>query len=89
MNNNMEELALKVRAFVYAMICFQCLIQLFIGSSFYKYLKFISRLLAACICCSIVFSFLGIVEDGWGQANKVYEEWGLQWQIEEWEGMVK
>ena len=85
----MEELALEVRAFVYAMICVQCLIQLFIGSSFYKYLKFISRLLAACICCSIVFSFLGIVEDGWGQANKVYEEWGLQWQIEEWEGMVK
>ncbi|MBQ3165466.1 MAG: hypothetical protein IJC02_13220 [Lachnospiraceae bacterium] len=89
MNNNMEELALKVRAFVYAMICFQCLIQLFVGSSFYKYLKFISRLLAVCICSSIVFSFFGIVEDGWEQADKVYEEWEEQWQKDEWEMMIQ
>ncbi len=87
--NKMEELALEVRAFVYAMICFQCLIQLFIGSSFYKYLKFISQLLALCICCNIVFSFMGVVEDGWGQADRVYEEWEKQWREEEWEMMIR
>lgn len=76
----MEELALRVRAFVYTMICFQCLIQLSVGNSFYKYLKLISQLFALCICCNIVFSFLGIVEDGWEQADKVYEQWEKQWQ---------
>lgn len=83
----MEELAIEVRAFVYAMICFQCLIQIFAGSSFYKYLKFVSRLLAVCICCNIVFSFLGVIEDGCIQADKVYKEWEMQWQKEDWEGI--
>ncbi len=78
----MEELALRVRAFVYTMICFQCLIQLSAGNSFYKYLKLISQLFALCICCNIIFSFLGIVEDGWKQADKVYEQWEKQWQGE-------
>ncbi|MBQ6788496.1 MAG: hypothetical protein IJO85_12365 [Lachnospiraceae bacterium] len=78
----MEELALRVRAFVYTMICFQCLIQLSAGNSFYKYLKLISQLFALCICCNIIFSFLGIVEDGWKQADKVYEEWEKQWKVE-------
>lgn len=76
----MDELALRVRTFVYTMICFQCLIQLSVGNSFYKYLKLISQLFALCICCNIVFSFLGIVEDGWEQADRVYEQWEEQWQ---------
>lgn len=78
----MEEVALRVRAFVYTMICFQCLIQLSAGNSFYKYLKLISQLFALCICCNIIFTFLGIVEDGWKQADKVYEQWENQWQGE-------
>ena len=38
---------------------------------------------------SIVFSFFGIVEDGWEQADKVYEEWEEQWQKDEWEMMIQ
>lgn len=76
----MDELALRVRTFVYTMICFQCLIQLSVGNSFYKYLKLISQLFALCICCNIVFSFFGIVEDGWEQADRIYEQWEEQWQ---------
>ena len=79
----MEELALRVRIFVYTMICFQCLIQLTAGNSFHKYLKLISQLLALCICCNMFFSFLGIVDDGWEQADKVYEQWQVQWSEEE------
>lgn len=79
----MEELALRVRTFVYTMICFQCLIQLSVGNAFYKYLKLFSQLLAICICCNIFFSFLGIVDDGWEQADEIYEQWQKQWSNEE------
>lgn len=78
----MEEIALRVRAFVYTMICFQCLIQLTAGNSFYKYLKLFSQLLALCICCNIFFSFLGMVDDGWQQADQIYEQWEAQWSKE-------
>lgn len=79
----MEELALSVRTFVYTMICFQCLIQLSVGNSFHKYLKLFSQLLALCICCNIFFSFFGIVEDGWEQADRIYGQWQKQWRGEE------
>lgn len=79
----MEDLALRVRTFVYTMICFQCLIQLSVGNSFHKYLKLFSQLLALCICCNIFFSFFGIVEDGWEQADRIYEQWQEQWHDEE------
>ena len=78
----MEEIALRVRAFVYTMICFQCLIQLTAGNSFYKYLKLFAQLLALGICCNIVFSFLGMVDDGWQQADQIYEQWEAQWSKE-------
>ena len=78
----MEEIALRVRTFVYTMICFQCLIQLSAGNSFYKYLKLFSQLLALCICCNIFFSFLGMVDDGWQQADRIYEQWEAQWNEE-------
>lgn len=79
----MEELALQVRTFVYTMICFQCLIQLTAGNSFHKYLKFFTQLLALCICCNIFFSFVGIVDNGWEQADGIYEQWQEQWSGEE------
>ncbi len=75
----MEELSLQVRSFVYTMICFQCLLQLSAGNSFHKYVKLISQLLALCICCNIAFSFFGIVEDGWKQADRIYQQWEAQW----------
>ena len=79
----MEQLALQVRSFVYAMICFQCLLQLSTGKTFYKYLKFFSQLLSVCIFCNIFFSFIGIVDDGWEQADRIYKQWQEQWNSEE------
>lgn len=60
----MEELAMEVRRLVYTVICFQCLIQLTEGSAYQKYLKLFSYLLTMCICCNVVFSFVGQVEKG-------------------------
>lgn len=79
----MEELMFRVRTFVYTMICFQCLLQLSIGNSFHRYLKLFSQLLALCICCNIFFSFLGIMDDGWEQADRIYEQWQKGWHEEE------
>lgn len=89
----MEELAFRVRTFVYTMICFQCLIQLTAGNPFHKYLKLFSQLLAISICCNIVFSFLGMVGSGWEQAEVICERWQAQWneeqQIESMDGYLE
>lgn len=79
----MDELVLRVRTFVYSMICFQCLIQLTAGNPFHKYLKLFSQLIAISICCNIFFSFFGIVESGWEQADEIYERWQIQWSGEQ------
>lgn len=75
----MKELAAQVRTFVYTMILFQCLIQLASGSSFYRYLKLFSQLLAVSICCHFLVSFFGVIDSGWEQADKIYEAWEAQW----------
>lgn len=59
----MENLAAEVRRLVYTVICFQCMIQLTEGSVYQKYLKLFSYLLTMCICCNVVFSFVGQVEN--------------------------
>ena len=79
----MDELALQVRTFIYTMICFQCLLQLSAGNSFYKYLKLFSQLLAISICCNIFLCCVGIVDSSWSQADKIYKEWEKQWGKEE------
>ncbi len=78
----MEELAVRVRTFVYTMICFQCLVQLSAGNAFHKYLKLFSQLISLCILCNIFFSFCGLVDGGWEQADRIYEQWKRQWEME-------
>lgn len=76
----MEELAMEVRRLVYTVICFQCLIQLTEGSAYQKYLKLFSYLLTMCICCNVVFSFVGQVEKGFFEADALYAKWEKEWR---------
>ncbi len=71
----MEILAAEVRRLVYTVICFQCLIQLTEGSVYQKYLKLFSYLLTMCICCNVVFSFVGQVENSFSRADQLYSRW--------------
>lgn len=75
----MEQLAGEVRRLIYTIICFQCLLQLTSGSAYQKYLKLFSYLLTLCICCSVLFSFIGQVEDSFRQADVMYEKWVKEW----------
>ena len=76
----MEILAAEVRRLVYTVICFQCLIQLTEGSVYQKYLKFFSYLLTMCICCNVVFSFVGQVEHSFSRADQLYSRWEKEWR---------
>lgn len=76
----MEVLAAEVRRLVYTVICFQCLIQLTEGSAYQKYLKLFSYLLTMCICCNVVFSFIGQVENSFSEADQLYSRWEKEWR---------
>ena len=76
----MEILAAEVRRLVYTVICFQCLIQLTEGSVYQKYLKLFSYLLTMCICCNVVFSFVGQVENSFSRADQLYSRWEKEWR---------
>lgn len=76
----MEILAAEVRRLVYTVICFQCLIQLTEGSAYQKYLKLFSYLLTMCICCNVVFSFIGQVENSFSRADQLYSRWEKEWR---------
>ena len=76
----MEALAVEVRRLVYTVICFQCLIQLTEGSAYQKYLKLFSYLLTMCICCNVVFSFIGQVENNFSEADQLYSRWEKEWR---------
>lgn len=76
----MEYLATEVRRLVYTVICFQCLIQLTEGSVYQKYLKLFSYLLTMCICCNVIFSFVGQVENSFSEADQLYSRWEKEWQ---------
>lgn len=76
----MEYLAAEVRRLVYTVICFQCLIQLTEGSAYQKYLKLFSYLLTMCICCNVIFSFAGHVDDSFCEADEVYATWEKEWR---------
>ncbi|MCM1184358.1 MAG: hypothetical protein NC337_13385 [Roseburia sp.] len=75
----MEQLAGEVRRLIYTIICFQCLLQLASGSVYRKYLKLLSYLLTLCICCSVLFSFMGQLRQSFGQADVLYEKWVQEW----------
>lgn len=76
----MEYLAAEVRRLVYTVICFQCLIQLTEGSVYQKYLKLFSYLLTMCICCNVVFSFAGQIENSFSEADQLYSRWEKEWK---------
>lgn len=76
----MEQIAGEVRKLVYTVICLQCLLQVSAGNAYQKYLKFFSYLLTLSICCSIIFSFAGKVEDNINQADVLYERWLEEWK---------
>lgn len=76
----MEYLAMEVRRLMYTVICFQCLIQLTEGSAYQKYLKLFSYLLTMCICCNVIFSFAGKVENQFSEADQLYERWEKEWR---------
>ncbi len=75
----MEQLAGEVRRLIYTIICFQCLLQLTSGSAYQKYLKLLSYLLTLCICCGVLFSFMGQLQQSFGQADALYEKWVQEW----------
>lgn len=76
----MEYLAMEVRRLMYTVICFQCLIQLTEGSAYQEYLKLFSYLLTMCICCNVIFSFAGQVENQFSEADQLYERWEKEWR---------
>ncbi len=76
----MEYLAMEVRRLMYTVICFQCLIQLTEGSVYQKYLKLFSYLLTMCICCNVIFSFVGQIENRFSEADQIYDRWEKEWR---------
>ena len=75
----MEQLAGQMRTLIYTMICFQCLLQITQGSSYQKYLKFISYLLTVCICCQIILTFSGRIKEEWFSADVISQQWSNAW----------
>lgn len=76
----MDNLAAEARKLIYTIICFQCLLQLTEGSTYQKYLKLFSYLLTLCICCTIVFNYVGQVEESLVEADRLYADWEKEWQ---------
>lgn len=75
----MEQLTLEIRRLVYTVICFQCLLQLAAGSAYQRYLKLFSYFLTMCMCCGVILSFMGQVEESMLSAQRVYDEWESEW----------
>lgn len=76
----MEQLAAEIRRLVYTVICFQCLIQLMEGSAYRKYIKVFSYLITMYICCNVVFSFAGQLENSLYKADELYSDWESEWR---------
>lgn len=76
----MEQLEMEIRRLVYTVICFQCLVQLTEGSVYRKYIKVFSYLLTMYICCSVIFSFAGQLENSFNEAEELYSEWEREWR---------
>ena len=75
----MEQLTLEIRKLVYTVICFQCLLQLSAGSVYQRYLKLFSYFLTMCMCCGVIYSFVGQLEDSMMAAQQVYDEFEREW----------
>lgn len=75
----MEQLTLEIRRLVYTVICFQCLLQLAAGNVYQRYLKLFSYFLTMCMCCGVILSFVGQMEESMLSAQRVYDEWESEW----------
>lgn len=84
----MMELVVDVRRLVYTIVCFQCLLQLTAGSTYQKYLKLFSELLTICICCRVIFSFCGFIDESVSQSDILYEKWSKDWEKISQEQMI-
>lgn len=76
----MFELKENVRVLCYTVICFRFILELANHSTYYKYLRLFTYLIMLCLCCNIVFSFLGILENKFYVAQNQYEEWINDWE---------
>lgn len=76
----MNQLAAEIRRLVYMVICFQCIIQLMEGSAYRRYIKVFSYLITMYICCNVVLSFAGQLEDSLYEADELYSDWESEWQ---------
>lgn len=76
----MEQLKLEIRQLVYTVICFQCILQLTAGSAYQRYVKLFSYLLTMCMCCEVIFSFAGQLEESMLSAQQMYDEWESGWE---------
>lgn len=74
----------EMRAFVYSVICFQCLLQLTSGSCYHKYVKLLVRLITLCICCNLMFSLVEQIKMDSVYTQKQYMSW-----LEQWEELAK
>lgn len=70
----------EMQAFVYAVICFQCLMQLTSGSCYHKYVKFLVRLIILCICCNLMVSLTEQIKLDSDYTQKQYADWLEQWE---------
>lgn len=75
----MEQLTLEIRRLVYTVICFQCLLQLTAGSVYQRYLKLFSYFLTMCMCCGVIYSFVGQLEASVMSAQRVYDSFEREW----------
>lgn len=76
----MEQLTLEIRRLVYTVICFQCILQFSAGSAYQRYLKLFSYFLTICMCCGVISSFVGKLDESMISAQKIYDDWTDEWQ---------
>lgn len=74
----------QVRALVYTVICFQCLIQLMAGSPYQRYLKLFSYLLIVSLSVNTILLVGNQFMQNIKQVDSLYEIWVEQWtELEE------
>lgn len=69
-----------MKKLVYTIICFKCILQITEGSPYQKYIKLFANLLILCICCTMLFSLVGQIEDSVADADQIYKGIEKQWQ---------
>lgn len=69
-----------LKTLIYTIICFKCIMQITDGSPYQKYIKLFSYLLTLCICCNMLFSLVGQIDDSFRDADRLYSEWEKEWE---------